>query len=171
MALSILDILISLASTYVDTIEFGFREGVKGILGQGIFGSGLFGIFSGFVLIISSVIYILFTLAAVGAAAYVIFEVFDSWLLAEKTGIGTVIGGNYTPQRTASILMMTGYVMVPVMIPFPENYNLDIDMEGGICSISVTRDVYYGMRIGNSVKTVFVTGRISKECRLKSVSK
>lgn len=119
-------------------------------------------LWSFFVVVLISLCVILIT----AVALLVAFMIIDLAFLPKKVGLGRVVGKEYRANN-AHIYPMDNTVMI---VNDVHVWVVEVEVEGQLGRISVSRKVYDGLREGVSVQVEYALGRISGDLYIKKFS-
>ena len=82
---------------------------------------------------------------------------------------GTVVDKEYIAAYTSTMYIKSGNVLVPSTTHYPESYNITVDVDGLIDEISVSKDSYDTIKVGDWLKVIYKKGRLFNTISIISV--
>lgn len=116
---------------------------------------------------ILAIIVILATLAVVLVILCGIFTIIDSWFLPTQSGTGRITKKNFIPAHTTTTLISTGKTLMPMTSFYPNSWELELIVSGKPASMSIKKERYDSLNIGDTVLVDYAIGRFSKDIYIK----
>jgi len=108
-------------------------------------------------------------LAFVSMVLMLIFYGFDSLFRPSYVVKGIVKDKYYKEPYTTTTFIYAGKVMVPQIIHHDETWNMEIEVQDGVDTITVKKSFYEKTKIGQFVNVRYSKGRLSNSIYIKDI--
>ena len=98
-----------------------------------------------------------------------IFYCLDNCLGTSRIDYGIVTNKHYEPAYTTTTITIVNKVSTPLTTYYPESYTVNIKLDSGSDSVSVSESLYHSMNIGDTVKVYCTIGRFSRTIYIKDI--
>lgn len=108
------------------------------------------------------------SIAIVGGGLCLIIWLIDSSNLSIKQKEGVIVEHYYIPEHTTTTYIMNGKIYIPVTNYIPAYYGITIEIDGLKDNVTLNKDFWRGVSIGDRICCQYTNGRLFKTLYIKS---